>query len=82
MMETAVLGGGCFWCLEASFQGLKGLKSVTPGYAGGTVDHPTYEQVCSGRQAMPKSSGWNGTPPCFLLKHCCVCSLSCMTRQP
>lgn len=49
MMETAVLGGGCFWCLEASFQGLKGLKSVTPGYAGGTVDHPTYEQVCSGQ---------------------------------
>lgn len=48
-METAVLGGGCFWCLEAAFQGLKGLKSVTPGYAGGVVDNPTYEQVCSGQ---------------------------------
>ncbi|QEO18286.1 peptide-methionine (S)-S-oxide reductase MsrA [Acetobacter vaccinii] len=47
-METAVLGGGCFWCLEAFFQGIRGVHSITPGYAGGTVDKPTYEQVCSG----------------------------------
>jgi peptide-methionine (S)-S-oxide reductase len=44
--EVAVLGGGCFWCVEAVFLGLRGVNSVEPGYAGGHVDHPTYEQVC------------------------------------
>lgn len=42
------MGGGCFWCTEAIFQRLKGVKSVTPGYSGGHVKNPTYEQVCSG----------------------------------
>lgn len=46
--EAIVLGGGCFWCLEAVFQEVKGVSSVRPGYAGGTVPHPTYEQVCTG----------------------------------
>jgi peptide-methionine (S)-S-oxide reductase len=46
--ETATLGGGCFWCLEAAFQMLKGVESVVSGYAGGEVDHPNYRQVCSG----------------------------------
>ena len=46
--ETAVLGGGCFWCTEAEFQMLPGVKSVTSGYAGGTTDNPTYKQVCTG----------------------------------
>lgn len=46
--ELATLGGGCFWCTEAIFQMLPGVKSVTSGYAGGTTEHPTYEQVCSG----------------------------------
>ncbi|ARP96456.1 peptide-methionine (S)-S-oxide reductase MsrA [Bordetella genomosp. 13] len=44
--EVAVLGGGCFWCVEAVFQDLRGVVSVLPGYAGGHVDNPTYEQVC------------------------------------
>jgi len=44
--ETATLGGGCFWCLEAVFKELRGVLSVTPGYAGGHVENPTYEQVC------------------------------------
>lgn len=48
-METATLAGGCFWCTEAIFQRLKGVTSVMPGYAGGTVANPTYEQVCSGQ---------------------------------
>ncbi|MFZ4775087.1 MAG: peptide-methionine (S)-S-oxide reductase MsrA [Terrimicrobiaceae bacterium] len=47
--EKAVLGGGCFWCVEAIYQGQPGIKSVVSGYAGGTVPNPTYEQVCSGR---------------------------------
>ncbi len=47
-METATLAGGCFWCTEAVFKRLRGVSSVTPGYAGGTVANPTYEQVCKG----------------------------------
>ena len=46
--EVATLGGGCFWCLEAVFQNLKGIESVVSGYAGGDVDHPTYEAVSQG----------------------------------
>jgi peptide-methionine (S)-S-oxide reductase len=46
--ETAILGGGCFWCLEAVFDGLRGVKSVESGYMGGHVDKPTYRQVCGG----------------------------------
>ena len=47
--ETATLGGGCFWCLEPLFSALRGVTSVLPGYAGGQVVNPTYQQVCSGR---------------------------------
>jgi peptide-methionine (S)-S-oxide reductase len=46
--ETAVLGGGCFWCLEAVFDQLAGVQSVASGYAGGEPANPTYEQVCGG----------------------------------
>lgn len=46
--EILVLGGGCFWCTEAVFKMIKGVNSVLPGYAGGTKDKPTYEEVCSG----------------------------------
>jgi peptide-methionine (S)-S-oxide reductase len=48
-LQTAILGGGCFWCLEAVFDRLTGVQSVESGYSGGSVDNPTYEQVCSGR---------------------------------
>jgi peptide-methionine (S)-S-oxide reductase len=47
--EVATLGGGCFWCTEALFQMVPGVKSVTSGYAGGTTEKPTYEQVCTGK---------------------------------
>jgi peptide-methionine (S)-S-oxide reductase len=47
-LETAVLGGGCFWCLEAVFQRIKGVEEVTSGYAGGHAPNPTYRQVCTG----------------------------------
>ena len=46
--EFATLGGGCFWCLEAVFDGLQGVESVESGYTGGRIANPTYEQVCSG----------------------------------
>ena len=47
--EVAVLGGGCFWCLEAVLDGLVGVKSVESGYAGGSTPNPSYEAVCTGR---------------------------------
>jgi peptide-methionine (S)-S-oxide reductase len=47
--ETITLAGGCFWCTEAVFSELVGVRSVLPGYSGGEVANPTYEQVCTGR---------------------------------
>jgi peptide-methionine (S)-S-oxide reductase len=46
--EIATLGGGCFWCLEAVYQEMKGVKSVVSGYMGGRIPDPTYRQVCGG----------------------------------
>jgi peptide-methionine (S)-S-oxide reductase len=46
--QTTTLGAGCFWCVEAVFQRLKGVERVVSGYAGGTVKQPTYQQVCAG----------------------------------
>jgi peptide-methionine (S)-S-oxide reductase len=48
-LATATFGEGCFWCSEAVFQNLKGVKSVASGYSGGAVENPTYEDVCTGR---------------------------------
>lgn len=48
-LETATFGAGCFWCVEAIFQELKGVQSVASGYSGGKVDNPTYREVCSGQ---------------------------------
>ncbi|MFN6201655.1 MAG: peptide-methionine (S)-S-oxide reductase MsrA [Acidobacteriota bacterium] len=45
-LHIATLGGGCFWCLEAVFQEVEGVRQVVSGYAGGHVDNPTYQQVC------------------------------------
>jgi peptide-methionine (S)-S-oxide reductase len=47
-LETATLAGGCFWCLEAVFDELKGIESVESGYSGGHVENPSYRQVCTG----------------------------------
>jgi peptide-methionine (S)-S-oxide reductase len=47
--ETAILGGGCFWCVEAAIKQLEGVLSVRSGYMGGSTANPTYQQVCSGK---------------------------------
>ncbi len=47
-IETLTLGGGCFWCLEAVFEKLRGVDSVVSGYAGGNTQNPDYDQICSG----------------------------------
>jgi peptide-methionine (S)-S-oxide reductase len=47
-MKELVLGGGCFWCIEAVFQEIEGVEEVIPGYAGGEVPDPSYREVCSG----------------------------------
>ncbi len=47
--EIATLGGGCFWCLEAVFEQLRGVRKVESGYSGGQLSDPSYERVCSGR---------------------------------
>jgi peptide-methionine (S)-S-oxide reductase len=49
--EVATLGGGCFWCIEAAFQEIRGVVNVESGYSGGTTASPTYEQVCTGTTA-------------------------------
>ncbi len=49
MSELATIAGGCFWCTEAIFRRLKGVTKVTSGYTGGSVENPSYEQVCTGR---------------------------------
>ncbi len=46
-LETATLGGGCFWCTEAVFDSVKGIKDVVSGYSGGHTENPTYQEVCS-----------------------------------
>jgi len=47
-LDTATLGAGCFWCVEAIFSSLKGVESVMPGYSGGTLKNPDYKSVCTG----------------------------------
>jgi peptide-methionine (S)-S-oxide reductase len=49
MIENIILGGGCFWCLEAVFQRVKGVTEVISGYAGGQTENPDYEEVCGGQ---------------------------------
>ena len=49
MTQTAVLGGGCFWCVEAAFGQLQGVERVVSGYMGGHVQNPSYEKVCTAK---------------------------------
>lgn len=53
--QIATLANGCFWCSEAIFKRLKGVKSVLPGYSGGIVENPSYEEVCTGKTGHAES---------------------------
>jgi peptide-methionine (S)-S-oxide reductase len=53
--EVATLANGCFWCSEAIFKRLKGIRSVIPGYSGGKIDHPSYDLVCTGKTGHAES---------------------------
>ncbi len=55
-LEVATLAGGCFWCIEAAFKIIKGVESVEPGYTGGSVPNPTYEQVSTGRSGHAEAA--------------------------
>lgn len=76
--KLATLGGGCFWCLEAVFERIEGVVSVTSGYAGGTVSDPSYKEVCSGGTGHaevvqieydPKEIGFEGLLDVFWKAH-------------
>jgi peptide-methionine (S)-S-oxide reductase len=53
--ETATLASGCFWCNEAVFKRIKGVKSVVPGYSGGTTENPSYDEICVGNTGHAES---------------------------
>lgn len=53
-LQTATLAGGCFWCLEAVFDEVKGAEGVESGYAGGKIANPSYREVCNERRATRK----------------------------
>ncbi|MFL6392359.1 MAG: peptide-methionine (S)-S-oxide reductase, partial [Nitrososphaeraceae archaeon] len=53
--QIATLANGCFWCSEAIFKRLKGVKSVLPGYSGGVVENPSYDEVCTGKTGHAES---------------------------
>ena len=66
--EIATVANGCFWCSEAIFKRLKGIKSVLPGYSGGIVKNPSYNQVCTGKTGHAESIQIEFDPKLCLLK--------------
>ena len=68
-LQVATLGGGCFWCLEAVYELVKGVESVVSGYAGGHVLNPTYEQVCTGTTGHAEVTQVTFDPEVVSLSH-------------
>lgn len=67
-METIVLAGGCFWCTEAIFKSLKGVSSAIPGYSGGDIDNPSYDQISMGNTNHAESVKVEFNPEVLSLK--------------
>ncbi|MCY4576095.1 MAG: peptide-methionine (S)-S-oxide reductase MsrA [Chloroflexi bacterium] len=68
-LQTATLGGGCFWCLEAVYELVNGVESVVSGYAGGHVVNPSYEQVCTGTTGHAEVTQVTYNPSVVSLSH-------------
>jgi len=68
-LETATLGGGCFWCTEAIFKRLKGVFSVTSGYCGGDIEDPSYEKVSSGESGHAEAIQIKFDPKVLSFEH-------------
>ena len=66
-METSILGGGCFWCTEAVFERVEGVKEVISGYAGGDILNPTYKQICTGTTGHAEVIKIIYEPKCYSL---------------
>ena len=81
ILETVTLGGGCFWCMEEFFVGLKGIKNTILGYSGGYVENPSYEQVCSGATGHAEVVQIKFAPKRFPAKKFCECFFWSMTRR-
>ena len=64
MSELATFGGGCFWCMEPPFKNIQGVLSIFPGYMGGSLKNPTYEQVCQGNTGHVEVVQIEFDPPC------------------
>ena len=79
---TAVFGGGCFWCVEAIFSELSGVLEVIPGYSGGHVENPTYEQVCTDTTGHAEVVQVTYDPSPSVTKICCASSSAPMIPPP
>jgi peptide methionine sulfoxide reductase MsrA len=86
-IDRAVLGAGCFWCIEATLQRLKGVHKVESGYAGGLVKNPTYESVCTGSSGHAEVVRVEFDPKIINYQSNCVpiqpsCTSSCIFMTP
>lgn len=79
-IQSAFLGGGCFWCTEALFKRLRGIVKVVPGYAGGDKPNPMYEQVCNGDTGHAEVIKIDFDSEQISLKLCWTYSFQCMTQ--
>jgi peptide-methionine (S)-S-oxide reductase len=80
MQRSITLGGGCFWCVEAVYEELKGVERVESGYSGGKVANPSYRQVCTGNTGHAEVVQVPSTEGDFL-KEILEFSFTCTTRQ-
>jgi hypothetical protein len=80
--EIADLGGGCFWCMEAVFERLPGVISVTSGFAGGHTENPTYQEVCTETTGHAEVTEIEFDPAKFPTTSCWKCSGRRTTRPP